>query len=81
MRADLWLAVEGRGIEEGVGPSSVLTALLDAFRKGVQTVAEFLFTGQLSRRPTAALSPILRAASPAGASASRLEAAASVRPR
>jgi hypothetical protein len=54
-RADLWLALEGRGIGEGVGPTSVLTAVLDALRKGVQTVAEFLHAGRLGRRPPAAL--------------------------
>jgi hypothetical protein len=54
-QAELWLAVKGRGIGDGVGPASVLTALLDAFRKGVQAVAEFLYAGQLARRPTAAL--------------------------
>jgi hypothetical protein len=54
-QAELWLAVEGRGIGEGVGPTSVLTALLDALRKGVQTVAEFVHAGRLGRRPPAAL--------------------------
>src|SRR5437868_2085360 len=44
--AELWLAVEARGIHTGMGPASVLTALLDAFRKGVQTVAEFMSGGQ-----------------------------------
>src|SRR5262249_51582528 len=48
-------AIEGRGIGEGTGPTSVLTALLDALRKGVQTVAEFRYAGQLARRPRAAL--------------------------
>jgi hypothetical protein len=32
-----------------------LTALLDAFRKGVQAVAEYLAKGKLARRPPAAL--------------------------
>jgi hypothetical protein len=54
-QAELWLAVEGRGIGEGVGPMSILTALLDALRKGVQAVAEFLYAGRLSRRPPAVL--------------------------
>lgn len=54
-QAELWLAVKGRGIGEGVGPASVLTALLDAFRKGVQAVAEYIYAGQLARRPTSAL--------------------------
>jgi len=50
-QAELWLAVEGLGIGEGVGPASVLTALLDAFRKGIQAVAEFLYVGQLHDGP------------------------------
>jgi hypothetical protein len=54
-QAELWLAVTGRGIGDGEGPASVLTALLDAFRKGIQAVAEFLYAGQLARRPTSAL--------------------------
>lgn len=53
--ADLWLSIRGRGIEAGNAPTSVLTALLDALRKGVQAVAEFVETGQLTTRPTAAL--------------------------
>jgi hypothetical protein len=53
--AELWLAVEGRGIAEGKAPTSVLTAILDALRKGVQAVAEFLHGGQLARRPPSAL--------------------------
>jgi hypothetical protein len=54
-QAELWLAVKGRGIGDGVGPASILTALLDAFRKGVQAVTEFLHAGQLARRPTSAV--------------------------
>jgi hypothetical protein len=54
-QAELWLSIEGRGIGAGVGPASVLTALLDAFRKGVQAAAEFLEAGRLARRPTALL--------------------------
>jgi hypothetical protein len=53
--AELWLSVAGRGISDGTGPVSILTSLLDALRKGVQAVAEFLHAGQLARRPTAAL--------------------------
>jgi hypothetical protein len=53
--ADLWLSVAGRGIGAGTGPTSILTAILDALRKGVQSVAEFFHAGQLSRRPTATL--------------------------
>src|SRR5207247_1306394 len=36
-------------------PTSVVTAFLDAFRKGVQVVAEFISTGQLTTRPTSDL--------------------------
>ena len=53
--AELWLSIEGRGVRQGDGPASVLTALLDALRKGIQLVAEFMTTGQLTTRPTAAL--------------------------
>lgn len=52
-RAPVWLRVEGDGIEWGDTPASVLTAMLDIFRKGVQTVAEFISTGHVSARPTA----------------------------
>jgi hypothetical protein len=54
-QADLWLAVEGRGIEEGSGPASVLTGLLDALRKGVQAVAELLHARRTGRQPSAGL--------------------------
>jgi hypothetical protein len=54
-RAELWLGIEGQGIGEGEGPVSVLTAILDAFRKGVQAVAEFRSSGRLGQRPTATL--------------------------
>lgn len=53
--APLWLRVSGREIEWQSTPTSVLTAILDAFRKGVQSVAELLLTGELATRPTAAL--------------------------
>ncbi len=53
--APLWLRVVGRDIEWQAAPTSVLTAILDAFRKGVQSVAELLLTGDLATRPTAAL--------------------------
>jgi hypothetical protein len=53
--AALWLRVVGREIEWHSAPTSVLTAILDAFRKGVQSVAELSLTGELSTRPTAAL--------------------------
>lgn len=53
--APLWLRVVGRDIEWQSAPTSVLTAILDAFRKGVQSVAELILTGDLTTRPTAAL--------------------------
>jgi hypothetical protein len=52
VEADVWLRVEGRNVAWPEAPTSVLTALLDAFRKGVQAVAEFLATGRLTTRPT-----------------------------
>lgn len=53
--APLWLRVVGRDIDWQSAPTSVLTAILDAFRKGVQSVAELILTGDLTTRPTAAL--------------------------
>lgn len=51
----LWVRVIGPGIEGYAAPTSVLTSILDALRKGVATVAEFILTGGLTTRPTAAL--------------------------
>jgi hypothetical protein len=51
----LWVRVVGPGIEGDCAPTSVLTSILDALRKGVATVAEFVLTGGLTTRPTAAL--------------------------
>jgi hypothetical protein len=53
--AELWLRIHGRDIEAHAAPTSVLTAFLDALRKGVQSVAEFVETGRLTTRPTASL--------------------------
>ena len=53
---DVWLRVEGRGIAWPDAPSSVVTAILDAFRKGVQAIAELSAVGRLTARPTAELS-------------------------
>lgn len=50
--AELWLRIEGADIELHSAPTSILTAILDAFRKGVQSVAEFIDRGMLSVRPT-----------------------------
>lgn len=53
--AALWLRVIGQEIHWQAAPTSVLTAVLDVLRKGVVTVAEFVLTGGLTTRPTAAL--------------------------
>jgi hypothetical protein len=49
--ADVWLRLYGRDIEWPGVPTSVLTAALDAFRKGVQMVAQLISSGQLTTRP------------------------------
>jgi hypothetical protein len=48
--ADIWLRIHGRNIEWLDVPTSALVAVLDAFRKGVQTVAGFLLTGRAVKR-------------------------------
>lgn len=53
--APLWLRVVGPNIEWQSAPTSVLTSILDALRKGVQSVAEMILTGGLTTRPTATL--------------------------
>jgi hypothetical protein len=47
--------VVGPNIEWQSAPTSVLTSILDALRKGVQSVAEMILTGGLTTRPTATL--------------------------
>jgi hypothetical protein len=47
-RADVWLDIEGEGIDVQSAPSSLLAAYLDVVRKGVQEVAEANAQG---RRP------------------------------
>jgi hypothetical protein len=49
--ADVWLRLYGRDIEWPEVPTSVLTAALDGFRKGVQMVAQLISTGQVTTRP------------------------------
>jgi hypothetical protein len=49
--ADVWLRLYGRDIEWPEVPTSVLTAALDAFRQGVQMVAQLISTGQVATRP------------------------------
>jgi hypothetical protein len=51
--ADLWMKLEGPEISLGDAPTSVVTAMLDLLRRGVQTVAEFLQRGAVGARPTA----------------------------
>lgn len=55
--ADVWIRIQGREneIDWPDAPTSILTAFLDAFRKGIQIVAEYNSTGQLTTRPTAEL--------------------------
>ncbi len=50
--ADVWLRLRGRDLQWPNAPTSVLTAFLDSFRKGLQLVAEFMVTGQVTTRPT-----------------------------
>jgi hypothetical protein len=50
--ADVWLRIVGPNLAWPNAPTSVLTAFLNAFRKGVQAIAEYLDTGQLTTRPT-----------------------------
>ncbi|MBY0527592.1 MAG: hypothetical protein K2R98_29615 [Gemmataceae bacterium] len=53
--APLWLRLRGPGIELHDAPTSVVTALIDLLRVGIQTVAEYIERGALSARPTALL--------------------------
>ena len=50
--ADLWIRIQGKEIAWPNASTSILTAFLDALRKGITTVAEYLATGQLAMRPT-----------------------------
>lgn len=53
IEADVCLGLEGPAIGWPETPVSVLTAVLDAFRKGIQSIAEFLDSGRpLASRPT-----------------------------
>jgi hypothetical protein len=49
--ADVWLRLYGRDIEWPEVPTSVLTAALDGFRKGIQMVAQLMSTDQVTTRP------------------------------
>jgi len=51
--ADIWMQVAGAELTWPEAPTSILTNLLDALRKGVQVAAEWLLKGgELSTRPT-----------------------------
>jgi hypothetical protein len=50
--ASLWLKLVGERARWKETPSSVLTAFLDALRKGVQTVAEYNLIGRIPRHPS-----------------------------
>jgi hypothetical protein len=50
--SDVWLRMVGPTLGWPEAPTSIVTAFLDAFRKGVQAVAEFTTTGHLTTRPT-----------------------------
>jgi hypothetical protein len=52
---DVWIRLQGNTIQWPETPISILTAFLDALRKGIQTVAEFVAFGDLATRPTADL--------------------------
>jgi len=49
--APLWLRLDGPRARWGETPASVLTAFVDAFRKGVQAVAGYNATGRIAGRP------------------------------
>ena len=51
----LWLRIEGKDVHWPEAPTSVLTALLDALRKGVQAGTEYIVRGALGTRPTSAI--------------------------
>lgn len=50
--AQLWLGLKGERAQWKETPTSVLTAFLDALRKGVQAIAGFNVTGRISGRPS-----------------------------
>lgn len=52
LQADVWLCLNGPNMAWPDAPTSVLTAYLDAFRKGVQTIVEYERVGHLATRPT-----------------------------
>ena len=54
MEADIWLRLRGDGLEWPDAPTSVVTAYLDALRKGLQSVIEYNMTGVVAGRPSRA---------------------------
>lgn len=52
IHAPLWLRLSGERAQWGETPASVLTAFLDALRKGLQSIAGYNVTGKASGRPT-----------------------------
>src|SRR5262245_59225105 len=50
--SDVWLSIFGPNVSWPEAPTIILTAFLDALRKGVQAVAEYITTGGLTTRPT-----------------------------
>jgi hypothetical protein len=53
--SDAWLAILGPARDWPEVPASIVTALLEALRQGVQAVAEFASTGQQTASPTGQL--------------------------
>ncbi len=51
----LWLRLSGPTIELGDTPSSIVTAIIDILRVGIQAIAEYRHRGAVSARPTAEL--------------------------
>lgn len=51
----MWIRVTGPTVELGSTPTSIVTMVLDVFRKSIQAVAEYSLRGELSTRPSAAL--------------------------
>ncbi len=50
--SDVWMRLLGPSLSWPEAPTSVVTAFLDALRKGIQAIAEYTATGNLTTRPT-----------------------------
>jgi hypothetical protein len=59
--APLWMTLEGGRVQWGEASASVVIAYLGALRKAIQSIAGFIATGKLARKPT---SDLLRACDP-----------------